>query len=86
MGEGLERTLQGLQRQLSPPTLTFVIISDYVEEEQVGRRSTKNLKKKMGHTCCTYQGMFQIHDEVQGKGIGGGRQFTYQSNLEVSTC
>jgi len=48
MGEGLERTLQGLQRQLSPPTLTFVIISDYEEEEQVGRRSTKNLKKKMG--------------------------------------
>jgi len=48
MREGLEATLQGLQRQLSPPTLTFVIISDYEEEEQVGRRSTENLKKKMG--------------------------------------
>jgi hypothetical protein len=35
VGEGLEETLQGFQKQFSPLTLTFVIISDFEEEEWV---------------------------------------------------
>jgi hypothetical protein len=38
------------------------------------------------HTCCyTYQGLVQIHDEVQGKGTCGRRQFTCQNDLEMNT-
>jgi 3-deoxy-D-manno-octulosonic-acid transferase len=44
---GLEETSEGLRKQFSPSTPTFVIISDYKEEEQVGRKATKNLKKKL---------------------------------------
>jgi hypothetical protein len=36
-------------------------------------------------TCYTHQGMIQMHDEVQGKGVGGGGQFTRQSDLEMNT-
>jgi hypothetical protein len=32
MGEGLEETLQGLRKQFSPPTPTFIISSDYEKE------------------------------------------------------
>jgi len=33
MGEGLEETVWSLRRQFSPSTPTFVIISDFMEEE-----------------------------------------------------
>jgi hypothetical protein len=42
--KGLE-TLRGLQRQFSPPTPTFVIISDYEEEKQVERRVIEKEEK-----------------------------------------
>ncbi len=41
MGEGFKETLRGFQRQFSPPTPTFVIISDSEEEEQVEKKTTK---------------------------------------------
>jgi hypothetical protein len=39
MGEGFKETLWGFWKQFSPPTPTFVIISDYEEEEQGRKRS-----------------------------------------------
>ncbi len=46
--KGLE-TLRGLQRQFSPPTPTFVIISDYEEEKQVERRVIEKEEKVEWH-------------------------------------
>ncbi len=41
MGEGFGETVWGLQRHFSPPAPTFVIISDYEEEEQVEKKTTE---------------------------------------------
>ncbi len=49
MGEGIKETLRGFWKQFSPPTPTFVIISDYEEEEQVEK---KNYKGRRSWTTC----------------------------------
>jgi hypothetical protein len=39
VGEGIEKTLQSLQRQFSSLAPTFVIINDYEEEKHVEDRT-----------------------------------------------
>jgi hypothetical protein len=39
MGERLEETLRDLQRQVTPPAPTFIIISDYEEEKHVENKA-----------------------------------------------
>lgn len=41
MGKGFEETLQDLRRHFSPPTITFIIISDYKEDFFLKRRLHK---------------------------------------------
>lgn len=42
---GLEETLRGLQRHISLLALTFVIISDFEDKEQVGKNIIKVAKE-----------------------------------------
>jgi hypothetical protein len=41
---GLEETLREFWKQIAPPTLAFVVINDFEEEEQVESRITKKEK------------------------------------------
>jgi hypothetical protein len=41
MGEGFEETLQGLWRHFSPLAPAIINISDYEEEKQVEKKTTK---------------------------------------------
>ncbi len=41
MGEKLEETLWGFRRQFLTPTPAFVIISDFEEEKQAAKKTTK---------------------------------------------
>jgi len=45
MGERFEETLQDFQKQFSPLAPTFVIITDFEEDEQVERRAIEKKEK-----------------------------------------
>jgi hypothetical protein len=45
VGKGLQETLWGLWRQFSLPTFTFVVISDFEEDEQVEKKVVKKKEK-----------------------------------------